>query len=132
MKGEVVVVNGDRWTIIDVAPAAPLAEMVAALLEDEGLVTMVRGSDLVGDVFSHMGTPSSGTTYVLVPEADAERALAIVAETVTDFEGDELDAIMRAIAEGADPEELFGSADDDEVDDEGPGGAGSDGRTEGS
>lgn len=108
MKGETVVVNGDRWTIVDVAPAQALAEMVAALLEDEGMVAMVRGPDLLGDVFSNLGAGGTGPAVVLVPEADGERALQLIAETVTDYEGEELEAIMRAIAEGADPEELLG------------------------
>jgi hypothetical protein len=114
MKGDLVVINGDPWVIVDEAPAAPLAEMVAALLEDEGFVVMVRGIDTIGDVFSHMGTPSGGTTFVLVPQADAERAMQLVEQTVTDFEGDELEAIMQAIEEGADPDELFGAPPEDE------------------
>ena len=43
MKGENRLINGDNWTIVDVAPAEPLAEMVAALLEDAGFVVIVRG-----------------------------------------------------------------------------------------
>ena len=120
MKGQTVVVNGDRWTIVDVAPAQALAEMVAALLEDEGMVAMVRGSDLLSDMFSNLGAAGTGSAVVLVPEADAERALALIADTVTDYEGDELDAIMRSIAAGADPEELLGGpGEEDEASDGG-------------
>jgi hypothetical protein len=114
IKGRTVVINGDPWTVVDVAPAQALAEMVAALLEEEGMVAMVRGGDLLSDFFSNLGASGTGTAVVLVPEADAERALALIAETVTDFEGEELDAIMRAIAAGADPEELLGTAEPDE------------------
>jgi len=110
VKGETVVINGDRWTVVDVAPAQALAEMVAALLEEEGMVAMVRGSDLLADMFSNLGASSVGSAVVLVPEADAERALKLIEETVTDFEGDELEAIMEAIAAGADPEEVLGGA----------------------
>jgi hypothetical protein len=116
VKGETVVINGDRWTVVDMAPAQALAEMVAALLEEEGMVAMVRGSDLLADMFSNLGASSVGSAVVLVPEADAERALKLIEETVTDFEGDELEAIMGAIAAGADPEEVLGGAprpDDD-------------------
>lgn len=113
MKGQTVVVNGDRWTIVDVAPAQALAEMVAALLEDEGMVAMVRGTDVLSDAFSNLGAGSVGTAVVLVPEADAERALQLIAETVTDYEGDELDAIMQAIEEGADPDALLGGSADE-------------------
>ncbi len=135
MKGDRLIVNGDTWVIVDVAPAAPLAEMVAALLEEEGFTAMVRGANLTGDVFSHMGTPSAGATYVLVPEADAERAMQLVADTVTDYEGDELESIMRAIEEGTDPDELFGASAEDDRDEEegephgdgGPGHGGADG-----
>jgi malate/lactate dehydrogenase len=111
VKGQTVVINGDRWTVVDVAPAQALAEMVAALLEDEGMVAMVRGGDLLTDVFSNLGASGVGSALVLVPEADAERALTLIDQTVTDFEGDELDAIMGAIAAGADPEELLGSGE---------------------
>ena len=100
MKGETMVINGDRWTVVDVAPAAPLAEMVAALLEDEGYVVMVRGLDLHSDTISHLGTTSVMTTYVLVPEGQAEAATKLIAETVTDYEGPELDALMDQMASG--------------------------------
>jgi hypothetical protein len=96
MKGETLLLNGDHWTIVDVAPASELAEMVAAILEEEGFPVVVRGVD--GDVFSHMGTSSLGATYVLVPEKDSERALALIAETVTDYEGDDLEQVMEQMA----------------------------------
>jgi len=104
MKGTTVTINGDPWTIVDVAPAAPLAEMVAAILEDEGLVSMVRGAAMLSDVFSHLGSTSVGTSFVLVPEAAAERAMTIIAETVTDYEGDELDELLERMAAGEVPE----------------------------
>lgn len=122
MKGETVLINGDNWTIVDEAPAAPLAEMVAALLEDEGFVVMVRGLDLQSDTFSHLGSTSVTTTYVLVPEAQAEAATALIAETVTDFQGTELDALMDQMAAGelvsdfvTDGDDL---ADDDDADED--------------
>lgn len=120
MKGETMVVNGDRWTVVDVAPAAPLAEMVAALLEDEGFVVMVRGLDLHSDAISHLGTTSVMTTYVLVPEAQADAAATLIAETVTDYEGPELDALMDQMASGELPEGMADDlawAGDDEADD---------------
>lgn len=104
-KGDTVLLNGDRWTVVDLAPAAPLAEMVAAILEDEGFVVTVRGVASVNDVFSHLGSTSSGATCVLVPEADAERALALIAQTVTDYEGDELDALLAGMGDGATEED---------------------------
>jgi hypothetical protein len=116
MKGTTVTLNGDPWTVVDVAPAAPLAEMVAALLEDEGFVAVVRGVDLLGDALSHLGVGSAGATVVLVPEADGEAALALIAETVTDYEGDDLDAALAALA--TDPAALGTvDEDDDEPDD---------------
>ena len=117
MKGTTVTLNGDPWTVVDVAPAAPLAEMVAALLEDEGYVAVVRGFDMLGDALTHLGVGSVGTTVVLVPEADAEAALALIAETVTDYEGDDLDAALAALAD--DPAALgVADEDDDELDEE--------------
>lgn len=119
MKGESVTLNGDQWTIVDVAPAAPLAEMVAAILEDEGMVALVRGADLLADVFSHLGSTSAQVSYVLVPAGDAERALAVIAETVTDYEGEELDELLARMERGEVPDELAASEwqeDDDPAD----------------
>jgi hypothetical protein len=71
-------INGDKWTVVNIAPAEPLAEMVAVMLEQEGFPVIVRGTD----VFSHLGASEMAVTYVLVPEKDAERALQLIAETV--------------------------------------------------
>lgn len=101
MKGETRMINGDRWTAVDVAPAAPLAEMVAALLEEEGFVVMTRGLDQVDDAFSHLGAVSAGATAVFVPEADAQRAMALISETVTDYQGEELEELLAQLGEGA-------------------------------
>jgi hypothetical protein len=95
LKGAVITLNGDPWTVVDVAPAEPLAEMVAAILEEEGIVAVVRGTDPLDDVYSHLGGSRVGTTVVLVPEADAPRAFEIIAETVTDYQGDELEQLLR-------------------------------------
>jgi len=97
MKGETLVINGDRWTVVDVAPAAALAEMVAAILEEEGFLVMTRSPGKLDDIFTHLGTHSIGTTYVLVPERDAEHALALIAETVTDYQGEELENILEQL-----------------------------------
>lgn len=108
MKGENRVINGDNWTIVDVAPAEPLAEMVAALLEDAGFVALVRGSDSGDDVFAHLGTPGIGVTVVLVPEEQAAAALQLISETVSDYEGDEIDEALASgefAAEDLDPED---------------------------
>lgn len=106
MKGETLLVNGDNWMIVDVAPAAALAEMVAVILEEEGFIVMTKGPDSVTDIFSHMGTTSIGTSYVLVPEKDGQRALELIAETVTDYEGDELEALMAEMQSEATEDEL--------------------------
>lgn len=115
LRGAVITLNGDRWTVVDVAPAEPLAEMVAAILEEEGIVSVVRGADPLDDVYSHLGGSRVGTTLVLVPEADAERALTLIAETVTDYQGDELDELL---AGGMGPD-VWGEGDDEEDDAEG-------------
>ena len=98
MKGESTRINGDTWTVVDVAPAEPLAEMVAAILEEEGFVTMVRGAGGMADVLTHLGVHTTETTYVLVPEAQAQAALALIAETVTDYEGEELEVLLDEMA----------------------------------
>ncbi len=94
MKGETVRLNGDLWTVVDVAPAEPLAEMVATILEEEDFTVVVRVAAGMGDVLTHLGVVSSETTLVLVPEPQAEAALALIKETVTDYEGDELEAFL--------------------------------------
>lgn len=106
MKGETRVINGDRWTVVDLAPAAPLAEMVASILEEEGFIVMTRGLGRVDDAFSHLGAVSAGATAVLVPEADADRALALISETVTDYQGEELDGILQQMAADMDPADI--------------------------
>ncbi len=121
MKGETVIVNGDPWTIVDVAPAPPLAEMVAAILEEAGMIAMVRGLDLASDAFSHLGSTNLTTTYVLVPEAQGAEALRLIEETVTDFEGEELDELLTRMAAGElSAEELaaLGAGEFDDDDDE--------------
>lgn len=111
LRGAVITLNGDRWTVVDVAPAEPLAEMVAAILEEEGIVTVVRGTDPLDDVYSHLGAARVGTTLVLVPEADTDRALRLIAETVTDYQGEELDELL---ASGGSYEDTgSGDVDDD-------------------
>jgi hypothetical protein len=117
MKGTTITLNGDPWTVVDVAPAEPLAEMVAALLEEEGFVTSVRGIALLGDTLAHLGVGSAGASVVLVPAADAEAALALIAETVTDYEGDALEDAMALLA--GDPAALGTvDPDDDEPDED--------------
>ena len=110
MKGNVVVLNGDDWTVVDVAPAMPLAEMVAALLEDEGFVAVVRPAAGIPDALAHLGVTDSSVSVVLVPSGDAERALALIEETVTDYVGDDLDAVLAELEH--DPNAL-GVGDDD-------------------
>ncbi|GEM_PF-709398 len=112
MKGSVVTLSGDPWTVVDVAPAMPLAEMVAALLEDEGFVTQVRPAAGVPDVLAHLGVGESSAAVVLVPSQDAERALALIAETVTDYVGDDLEAALAALADDPD---AFGVGEGDEA-----------------
>jgi hypothetical protein len=114
MKGTNIRLAGDMWTIVDVAPAGPLAEMVAALLEEEGFVAQTRGLEALADALTHLGTHSAGATVVLVPERDAEAALALIEETVTDYEGEELDAVLARLAEDPD---FLGHGEDDEDED---------------
>lgn len=117
LKGAVITLNGDPWTVVDVAPAEPLAEMVAGILEEEGIVAVVRGTDPLDDVYSHLGGSRVGTTVVLVPEADAPRAFEIIAETVTDYQGDELEQLLREGGEPWHEEDEDVDVDDGEEDD---------------
>jgi hypothetical protein len=117
VKGTTILLNGDPWTVVDVAPAEALADMVAALLEDEGYVAVVRGVASLADALAHLGIGPAGATAVLVPEGDADAALALIAETVTDYEGDDLEAALAALAD--DPEALGAIDPDDDEPDEG-------------
>lgn len=121
LKGTVVTLNGDPWTVVDVAPAEPLAEMVAAILEEEGLIAVVRGADPLDDVYSHLGGSRVGTTVVLVPEADAQRALDLIAETVTDYQGEDLERLLASGELAADDVALLEGAVDADGDDVGDG-----------
>lgn len=104
MKGETLLIGGNRWTVVDAAPAEPLAEMVAEILKAEGIPTLVRGPNVVGEALSTLGSYSLGPIYVLVPEAEATRAGHILEETVTDYEGEELEKLLDEMAD-ADEEE---------------------------
>lgn len=98
VKGQTMTINGDTWTIVDVAPAHELAEMVAVILEEEGFAVHTRGAAGMSDVLTHMGTQSVGEAFVLVPEADAEAALQLIADTVTDYEGEDIDGLLEELA----------------------------------
>jgi cobalamin-dependent methionine synthase I len=82
LKDKTMLINGDKWSVVDIAPAAPLAEMVAVMLEQEGFPVIVRGTD----VFSHLGASEMAATYVLVPEKDAARALELLNNTMANGE----------------------------------------------
>lgn len=79
---------------------------------------MVRGADFLADVFSHLGAMSTQTTFVLVPADQAEGAMKLIAQTVTDYEGDDLDELMDLMESGELPEDFQGSADDEEDEDD--------------
>ncbi len=102
MKGDSLRLNGDLWTVVDVAPAPELAEMVAVLLEEEGFVVVTKNPDHLSDALSSLGVYGLGTTYVLVPASQADDALTLIAATVTDYEGESLETLIAEMAE-ADP-----------------------------
>jgi hypothetical protein len=95
-KHETMTINGDKWTIVNIAPAEPLAEMVAAMLENEGFHVIVRGTD----VFSHLGASEMAVTYVLVPEKDAERALQLIAEVMTPLRDEDVRELPEEDSQG--------------------------------
>lgn len=115
MKGDTLLINGERWTVVDVAPAAPLADMVAALLREEGFLVRTRGPDGVGEVFKTLGATNIGTTLVLVPEREARGALRLVEETVTDYEGEELESLLTSMTD--EEQKQFWAAAQDTPDD---------------
>lgn len=105
MKGEKVLINGNTWTIVDVAPAPELAEMVAVLLEEENIPTMTRSTGDWDDVLGALGAQGIGATCVLVPEVEGYRAIKLISELVTDFEGSELEALLDEMATSTPPDD---------------------------
>ncbi len=103
MKGETLLIGGNRWTVVDAAPAEPLAKMVAEILKAEGIPTMVRGPNVVDEVLTTLGSYSLGPVYVLVPETEATRAGYILEETVTDYEGEELEKFLSEMTGEEEP-----------------------------
>ncbi len=86
MKGKTLTINGDKWTVVNVAPTPELAEMVAVFLEDQGFVVMTKGPDNVSDALTHLGVYHVGITYVLVPEESADEADKLISEMLADSE----------------------------------------------
>jgi hypothetical protein len=111
MKGEKVLINGDTWTIVDVAPAPELAEMVAVLLEEESIPTMTRSAGDWDDVLGALGAQGIGATCELVPEVEGYRAIKLISELVTDFEGEELEALLDDMATSTPPEDADAAQD---------------------
>lgn len=103
-KGDSLRINGDIWTIVDVAPASELAEMVAVILEDEGLRPRVEGEGIGAGIIQALGANFIGTSFVLVPKHEAKEALKIIDECVTDYTGEDIDSLMDTMSE-ADHEE---------------------------
>jgi len=92
-------INGEIWSVVDIAPALELAEMVAVILEEEGFSVIVKSGEALSDPLSHLGIRSQlGTSYVLVRKDDTQKALELIAESVTDYEGEDLKKIMAEMA----------------------------------
>ena len=120
-KGDSLRINGDIWTIVDVAPASELAEMVAVILEEEGLRPRVEGLGIGAGIIQALGANFIGTSFVLVPKHEAEEALKIIEECVTDYTGEDIDRLMDTMSEedhekaneaGSEP---FNEPEDEEV-----------------
>ena len=84
MKGKTLTINGDKWTVVNVAPTPELAEMIAVFLEDNDFIVMTRGTDTVSDALTSLGVYYIGTAYVLVPEENAAAANKLISEMLVD------------------------------------------------
>ncbi len=62
------------WTVVYMAPNKTTAEMIRELLENEGLLVMLRTLGV-----PHMGDAAS--VEVLVPESEAEEANELIASS---------------------------------------------------
>ncbi len=89
MKGKTLTINGDKWTVVNVAPTPELAEMVAVFLEDQGFVVMTKGPDTVSDALTHLGVYHVGIAYVLVPEGSADEADKLISEMLASQDEEE-------------------------------------------
>ena len=65
------------WTVVYIAPNKIMAEQLKSLLEQEGILVMLRSIGV-----PHLG--DSGATEVLVPETEAEEASQILTYSVGD------------------------------------------------
>lgn len=59
------------WTVVYIAPNKVIAEQLKSLLENEGILVMLRSVSV-----PHLG--DSGAVEVLVPETEAEEASLIL------------------------------------------------------
>ncbi len=62
------------WTVVYIAPNRVIADMMKELLENEGILTMLRPIEA-----PHFG--ASGSVEVLVPESEIEEAHEIIASS---------------------------------------------------
>ncbi len=62
------------WTVVYIAPNRMIADMLKELLENEGIVAMLRP---IGA--PHLG--ASGSVEMLVPESEVEEAHEIIASS---------------------------------------------------
>jgi hypothetical protein len=62
------------WTVVYIAPNRSTGEMMKELLENEGLLVMLRAIGV-----PHMG--DSANVEVLVPESEAEEAHELIASS---------------------------------------------------
>ncbi len=60
------------WTVVYIAPNRPIADMLKELLENAGILPMLRPMGV-----PHMG--SSASVEVLVPESEVDEANEIIA-----------------------------------------------------
>lgn len=60
------------WTVVYIAPNGPIAEMLKELLENGGILSMLRP---IGA--PHLG--GSGSVEILVPESEVDEANEIIA-----------------------------------------------------
>ncbi len=65
------------WTVVYIAQNRPLADMLKELLENEGVLTMMRPLGA-----PHLG--ASGSVEILVPESEIEQAHEIISSSFGD------------------------------------------------
>lgn len=97
--GDELLLDGAPWRVVDVAPALALAEMAAAVLDDEGIEVALFAVDPPSGALSFPDDADPiAPAIVLVPRAAEADARALLADAIEDFAGDDAERLLAELA----------------------------------